>query len=300
MRPRPRPGRRNVKSAPATATDAHERRKDFLSETEIAALLDAAKDARQGVRDHLLILAMFRHGLRVSEAIGLRRDEVDLDHARLWIRRLKNGLAVEHPIAGDELRAIKALFWNPDRCAALALHLGARAAAHTPVREQPRRHGCGTGRAGARPPPHATPLMRLLPRQSRLRSAADPGLPRASRPEAHGSITQGSQPVASRGSGDDSGRLRGLGSIWRLREDEIGVRLDALRAAGTAHLGRRDRAGDFDSFEPANGGRRTDIERATACRRVVPPRIAFITCSQRSIDSANILSQPLRGDRRSA
>ncbi len=103
-------GRRNVKSVLVTATDAHERRKDFLSETEIAAMLDAAKDGRHGVRDHLLILVMFRHGLRVSEAIGLRRDEVDLDHARLWVRRLKNGLAVEHPIAGDELRAIKRYF----------------------------------------------------------------------------------------------------------------------------------------------------------------------------------------------
>jgi type 1 fimbriae regulatory protein FimB len=91
----------------AAAADAHERGKDFLSDSEISVLLDAAKAGRHGIRDYLLILAMFRHGLRVSEAIGLRRDEVDLDHARLWIRRLKNGLAVEHPIAGDELRAIK-------------------------------------------------------------------------------------------------------------------------------------------------------------------------------------------------
>ena len=37
----------------------------------------------------------------------LRRDEVDLDRARLWVRRLKGGLSVEQPIAGDELRAIK-------------------------------------------------------------------------------------------------------------------------------------------------------------------------------------------------
>lgn len=107
MRAAQPPNRHNVKSATTAAVDAHKRRKDFLSETEIAALLEAAKAGRHGTRDHLLMLMMFRHGLRVSEATGLRREEVDLDHARLWVRRLKNGLAVEHPIAGDELRAIK-------------------------------------------------------------------------------------------------------------------------------------------------------------------------------------------------
>ena len=54
-----------------------------------------------------MLLLMFRHGLRVSEAISLRRADVDLDQARLWISRLKNGLSVEQPIAGDELRAIR-------------------------------------------------------------------------------------------------------------------------------------------------------------------------------------------------
>ena len=60
-----------------------------------------------GQRDATLILMMARHGLRVSEAITLRRDQVNLAHARLWVERLKNSLSVEHPIAGDELRAIK-------------------------------------------------------------------------------------------------------------------------------------------------------------------------------------------------
>src|SRR5262249_17747364 len=37
----------------------------------------------------------------------MRRNQVDLAHARLWVARLKNSLSVEHPLAGDELRAIK-------------------------------------------------------------------------------------------------------------------------------------------------------------------------------------------------
>lgn len=99
--------RQNVKSVAGHAADAHERRKDYLTAAEIARLLGAAKSGRHGTRDHLLMLMMYRHGLRVSEAIGIRHDEVDLAVSRLWVRRLKNGLSVEQPIAGDELRAIR-------------------------------------------------------------------------------------------------------------------------------------------------------------------------------------------------
>ena len=99
------PKRRKVKSdQPA---DAHERRRDFLGEADLDRLLSAAKRGRHGVRDHLLVLLMYRHGLRVSEAIALTRQDVDLDQSRIWISRLKNGLSVEQPIAGDELRAIR-------------------------------------------------------------------------------------------------------------------------------------------------------------------------------------------------
>jgi site-specific recombinase XerD len=109
--PRKPPNRRNVKGAITptanAAADERERAKDFLSEGEITALLSAAKAGRHGARDHLLLLVMFRHGLRVSEAVAFRRDEVDLDRARLWVLRLKGGLSVEQPIAGDELRAFR-------------------------------------------------------------------------------------------------------------------------------------------------------------------------------------------------
>jgi type 1 fimbriae regulatory protein FimB len=155
--------RRNVKSRSAgghaEAADVHERTKDFLTAGEVGRLLDAAKAGRPGVRDRLLIL-MYRHGLRVSEAVAIRRDEVDLAAPRLWVCRLKNGLSVEQPMAGDELRAVKrylatrndALPWLfiSERGAQLTRqavnHLLAQASARAalpPVNPHMLRHSCG-------------------------------------------------------------------------------------------------------------------------------------------------------------
>lgn len=99
--------RQNVKSAPFGAVDTHERRRDYLSPPDMDRLLAGAKKGRHGARDYLLLLMMYRHGLRVSEATALCRKDLDLEQSRLWVARLKNGLSVEQPIGGDELRAIR-------------------------------------------------------------------------------------------------------------------------------------------------------------------------------------------------
>ena len=168
MAPRRTPDGRSVKSGGqrgragdrGAAVDEPARRRDYLTAAQVAALLDAAKAGRHGVRDHLLVLMTFRHGLRVSEAVGLRRDEIDLDRSRMWVRRLKGGLSVEHPVEGNELRAIKrhlsarsgALPWLfvSERRQPLTrqavnylIAAAARRAGLGPVRPHMLRHSCG-------------------------------------------------------------------------------------------------------------------------------------------------------------
>lgn len=59
------------------------------------------------MRDHLMLLLMYRHGLRVSELISLRRTDLDLASGQFWVQRLKRCLSTTHPMAGDELRALR-------------------------------------------------------------------------------------------------------------------------------------------------------------------------------------------------
>ena len=78
-----------------------------LTSGEVEKLLVATKGTRNETRDRCLLLLMFRHRLRVSEACGLRLSQVNTDSRVLHVARLKHGLSITHPLRGDELRAMK-------------------------------------------------------------------------------------------------------------------------------------------------------------------------------------------------
>lgn len=79
-----------------------------LTGHEVEKLLAATKGARNEARDRCLLLLMFRHGLRVSEACGMVLSQVDTESRVLHVARLKGGLSTTQPLRGEELRAIKA------------------------------------------------------------------------------------------------------------------------------------------------------------------------------------------------
>jgi type 1 fimbriae regulatory protein FimB len=81
---------------------------DFLTDAEIKQFLASARKGTHGERDYVLALLAYQHGFRVSELIDVRLEEIDFRTARMQVRRLKGSLSTEHPIEGDELRALRA------------------------------------------------------------------------------------------------------------------------------------------------------------------------------------------------
>ena len=86
------------------------RTREFLTPSEVQALTKAAGDiGRHCHRDKTLILIAYRHGLRVSELVSLRWEQIDLGKGLLHVVRRKNGTDSTHPIRGPEIRALRKL-----------------------------------------------------------------------------------------------------------------------------------------------------------------------------------------------
>jgi type 1 fimbriae regulatory protein FimE len=95
---------------PRRTKNLDRRTREYLTPAEVEKLLQASsKVGRHGARDRTLILLAYRHGLRVSELVTMRWEQIDFKAGSVHVNRLKNGMASTHPIRGLELRALRKL-----------------------------------------------------------------------------------------------------------------------------------------------------------------------------------------------
>ena len=99
---KPGPGSRRKEAWPV---DGDSDRK-HLTGREVERLIEATRGSRNEARDRCMLLLMFRHGLRVSEACRMKLDRVDTESRVLHVARLKGGLSTTQPLRSDELRVI--------------------------------------------------------------------------------------------------------------------------------------------------------------------------------------------------
>ena len=81
----------------------------YLTENEISQLVAQAKKTRHGHRLATMIEFAVQHGMRVSELVSMRWDDVDFQGASVYIRRVKDSKDSTHYLKGNELRALKRL-----------------------------------------------------------------------------------------------------------------------------------------------------------------------------------------------
>lgn len=142
----------------------------YLSREEVDALLAAAQTSNCGTRDYCLLLLTFRHGMRISEVLGLTFLDLDMKTHRLHVRRLYNGLSTIHPMGEDEVFAlnrwiVERAYWkgalDTDRvflsrrgnglsrqqAYRIVREAGEKAGMTTEINPQMLRHACGFGLA---------------------------------------------------------------------------------------------------------------------------------------------------------
>lgn len=139
------------------------RTREHITPQEAEALIVAARQrgGRYGQRDSTLILLAYRHGLRVSEIVALRWEQVNLQAGLLHVTRTKKGEPSTHPLRARELRALRQLQrdqappspylftterkgpMSPAGVRKLLARIGRAAKLPYPLHPHMLRHGCG-------------------------------------------------------------------------------------------------------------------------------------------------------------
>jgi type 1 fimbriae regulatory protein FimE len=95
---------------PRRVRNADVRPREYLTAEEIARLVRVAgKGKESGQRDATMITLAFRHGLRVSELVAVRWDQLDFKRGTFHVVRRKNGRPSVHLLRGTELRMLRKL-----------------------------------------------------------------------------------------------------------------------------------------------------------------------------------------------
>jgi integrase len=81
----------------------------YLFADEVEKLIEAARQGANGTRNGLMILMAYRHGLRVSELINLRWDQINFKTNQIHINRIKSGNPSVHPLSQRELLELRKL-----------------------------------------------------------------------------------------------------------------------------------------------------------------------------------------------
>lgn len=83
---------------------------DTLSRAEVFALVEECNCGASGLRDRALIVTLYRTGLRISEALGLRLHDVDLERGALRVRGTKTRTS-DRTVGIDKMTAAHLRDW---------------------------------------------------------------------------------------------------------------------------------------------------------------------------------------------
>lgn len=96
------------KSAATTPSSSSTRPPEVYTRDEVQRMLDGplGRNEKTRTRNRALLVVMWRAGLRVSEALGLRMDDLRPDEGGVWVRRGKGG---KPRLAGMDPESFEAL-----------------------------------------------------------------------------------------------------------------------------------------------------------------------------------------------
>src|SRR5258708_19697187 len=83
---------------PTRLPNAAYRSREYLTPTEMDALLEAARKMRHGHRDSTMLLIAYRHGFRPAEISHLPCAHIDPAQPPLHVKRVQRGMPSGHPI----------------------------------------------------------------------------------------------------------------------------------------------------------------------------------------------------------